>query len=98
TVKPVLTHTVWWTARGMGYWRLWASYSLLKQANTHNLSNKSTVLGKSQVWIMGYQRLMGYGVEFPAHRLGGPKKVCDFGVYGLSKVWVKTGSTVQFQL
>ena len=43
---------------------------------------------------MGYQRLMGYGVEFPAHRLGGPKKVWDFRVYGLSKVWVKTGSTV----
>jgi hypothetical protein len=43
---------------------------------------------------MGYQRLMGYGVEFPAHQLGGPKKVWDFGVYGLSKVWVKTGLTV----
>jgi hypothetical protein len=47
-----------------------------------------------RVWVIGYQRLMGYGLKFPAHQLGGSKKPWDFGVYGLPCVWVKVGSTV----
>jgi hypothetical protein len=39
---------------------------------------------------MGY----GYGMQIPAHRVGGPKNIWDFKVYGLSKSWVMRGSTV----
>jgi len=35
------------------------------------------------VWVMAYSGIIGYGVEFSAHRLGGPKNVGDIGVYGL---------------
>ena len=38
---------------------------------------------------------MGYGVKFPAHRVGGSKKLWDFMVYGLSESWVMRGSTVE---
>jgi hypothetical protein len=31
---------------------------------------------------------MGYGMQIPAHRVGGPKKLWDFRVYGLSESWV----------
>jgi hypothetical protein len=37
---------------------------------------------------------MGYGMQIPAHRVGGPKNVWDFEVYGLSKSWVMRVSTV----
>ena len=37
---------------------------------------------------MDYRGLMGYGVQFPAHRVGGPKKLWDLRIYGLSKAWV----------
>jgi len=37
---------------------------------------------------------MGYGVQIPAHRVGGPKNIWDFEVYGLSKSWVMRVSTV----
>jgi len=37
---------------------------------------------------------MGYGMQIPAHRVGGPKNIWDFGVYGLSKSWVMRVSTV----
>ena len=30
------------------------------------------------VWVMGYHGLMGYGVQIPAHQLGGPKKAMGF--------------------
>ena len=43
---------------------------------------------------MGYCRLMGYGVQFPAHRGGGPKNVWDFGGYGLWQAWVMRVPTV----
>jgi hypothetical protein len=46
------------------------------------------------VWVMGYCGLMGYGVQIPANRVGGPEKLWDFRVYGLSRVWVKGVSTV----
>ena len=37
---------------------------------------------------------MGYGMQIPAHRVGGPKNIWDFRVYGLSKSWVMRVSTV----
>ena len=43
---------------------------------------------------MGYCGLMGYGLQIPAHQLGGPKWVWDFRGYGLSGAWVKRVSTV----
>jgi hypothetical protein len=46
------------------------------------------------VWVMGYCGLMGYGVQIPVNRVGGPEKLWDFRVYGLSRVWVKGVSTV----
>ena len=46
---------------------------------------------------MGYHGLMGYGVQIPANRVGGPEMLWDFRVYGLSRVWVMGVSTV-FQL
>jgi hypothetical protein len=40
------------------------------------------------LWVTGYRGLMGYGVQIPAHQLGGPKKAWDFRGYGLSEAWV----------
>jgi hypothetical protein len=37
---------------------------------------------------------MGYGLQIPAHQLGGPKRVWDFWGYGLSNAWVMRVSTV----
>ena len=41
-----------------------------------------------------YPLAMGYGLQIPAHQLGGPKWVWDFRSYGLSGAWVKRVSTV----
>jgi len=46
------------------------------------------------VWVMGYDSIMGFGCKNHVHQPGGPKIVWVFGGYGLSQVWVKTGSTV----
>ena len=46
------------------------------------------------VWVMGYYRFMGLGYEITANQLGGLKILWVFAGYGLSQVWVKTGSTV----
>ena len=43
---------------------------------------------------MGYCGPMGYGVDFPANRLRGQKKLWDKRGYGLRQVWVKRGLTV----
>ena len=43
---------------------------------------------------MGYYRCMGFWYEIPANQLGGLKVVWVFKGYGLSQVWVRTGSTV----
>ena len=43
---------------------------------------------------MGYSRPMGFYMQIPAHRVGGPEKVWVTGGYGLSEVCVMTGSTV----
>ena len=42
----------------------------------------------------GYYRCMGFWYEIPANQLGGLKVVWVFKGYGLSQVWVRTGSTV----
>ncbi len=46
------------------------------------------------LWGMGYCGLMGYGIEIPAHRVGGFKILWDIRGYGLSGLWVKRSSTV----
>ena len=46
------------------------------------------------LWVTGYCGLMGYGLQIPAHQLGGPKMAWDFRGYGLSEAWVKRVSTV----
>ena len=47
---------------------------------------------------MGYSRPMGFCMQIPAHRVGGPEKVWDTRGYGLSEVCVMTGSTVLSEL
>jgi hypothetical protein len=46
------------------------------------------------VWGMCYCGPMGFGVQIPIHQLGGMILLWDSRGYGLSKVWVKRGSTV----
>ena len=46
------------------------------------------------LWVTGYCGLMGYGLQIPAHQLGGPKMAWDFRGYGLSEAWVRRVSTV----
>ncbi|KIK00102.1 hypothetical protein K443DRAFT_100943, partial [Laccaria amethystina LaAM-08-1] len=46
------------------------------------------------VWVMCYCGLMGYGVQFPAHRGSGPKNVWDFRGYGLWQAWIMRVPTV----
>ena len=44
---------------------------------------------------MGYQGIMGYGVDFPLSRLGKAIILWVIRVYGLPEVWVKRVSTVR---
>jgi hypothetical protein len=46
------------------------------------------------VWVMGYQGVMGYGFKSPAYQLGGSKNVWVTREYGLSGLWVMRESTV----
>ena len=52
--------------------------------------------GQGGVWVMGYCGPMGYGMQFPAHQVGGQLGLWDIRGYGLSGVWVKRGSTVLY--
>ena len=52
------------------------------------------VSGLKRVWVMGYQGIMGYGVDFPLSRLGKAIILWVIRVYGLPEVWVKRVSTV----
>ena len=52
------------------------------------------VFGLKRVWAMGYQGIMGYGVDFPLSRLGKAIILWVIRVYGLPEVWVKRVSTV----
>jgi hypothetical protein len=61
----------------------------------HNIlpiyGNESMGFALKKVWIIGYQRVMGYGFKIPAYRLGGSKILWGMGEYaGLPGVWVKT--------
>jgi len=47
------------------------------------------------VWIMDYDRVMGYDMHFPANQLGGPKKVWTITEYGLPRIWVTAETTVR---
>ena len=47
---------------------------------------------------MGYQGIMGYGVDFPLSRLGKAIILWVIRVYGLPEVWVKRVSTVSCAL
>ncbi|KIK02519.1 hypothetical protein K443DRAFT_96670, partial [Laccaria amethystina LaAM-08-1] len=38
--------------------------------------------------------VMGYGMHFPAHQVGGQPELWDIRGYGLSGLWVMTGLTV----
>ena len=44
---------------------------------------------------MGYGRIMGFGSKIPANRVGGRDFLWVMAGYGLPRVWVKTGSTVE---
>ncbi|KAF9472369.1 hypothetical protein BDN70DRAFT_868466 [Pholiota conissans] len=46
------------------------------------------------VWGMGYCGPMGYGLQIPAHRVGGSILLWGMRGYGLSQVWVMRSSTV----
>ena len=55
------------------------------------------VFGLKRVWVMGYQGIMGYGVDFPLSRLGNAEILWVITVYGLIEVWVKRVSTVLYR-
>jgi len=52
------------------------------------------VNGPEWLWDMGYGRLMGYGKQIPAYRIGGLRFLWGMGGYGLYPLWVKRGPTV----
>ena len=57
-------------------------------------SAKTMGFSTGRVWVMGFQEVMGYGMQFPAYQIGGSKMLWDKRGYGLSEVWVKRESTV----
>lgn len=46
------------------------------------------------VWVMGFCRVMGYAIDFPAYQLGGSEKVWVPTEYGFIQIWVISESTV----
>ena len=52
----------------------------------------------TEVWVMGYGRIMGFGSKIPANRVGGRDFLWVMAGYGLPRVWVKTGSTVRVMI
>jgi hypothetical protein len=71
---------------------------VIKEHYLHNIlpiySNESMGFALKKAWVIGYQRVMGYGFEIPTYQLGGSKILWGIGEYGLSGVWVKRVSTV----
>jgi hypothetical protein len=59
-----------------------------------NIVVKSMGFPPKKLWIMGYGGVMGYGLEFPANRLGGLKILWVIREYGLQGLWPKRESTV----
>ena len=81
---------------GILAWKIIKSINILGTTLIQTL--KPMGFAHQGVWVMGYHRLMGYGVQIPAHQLGGPKKLWDFRGYGLSGAWVTRVSTVSLTL
>ncbi|KIJ99617.1 hypothetical protein K443DRAFT_43130, partial [Laccaria amethystina LaAM-08-1] len=104
TVKTLITHIAWWTVQAMAYQRLWVQGGRPKNWAHHSdigliSSYFYKYLGcyaKSDPETYGFcpPRAMGYGLQIPAHQLGGQKRVWDFWGYGLSNAWVMRVSTV----
>jgi len=46
------------------------------------------------VWVMGYDRCMGYGPCFPAYQVGNTKTLWGIAEYGFSGIWFIRESTV----
>ncbi|KAI0776952.1 hypothetical protein BD413DRAFT_468243 [Trametes elegans] len=88
TVDTVITHTPRERPQGMGFHRLWV------RAPMHKINENVWVFFRAWVWGMGYDRIMGYGVDFPLYQLGNTINLWVITGYGLSQVWVKTVSTV----
>ena len=70
------------------------SHDVFRVGIDPNMASNTMGFGYSRLWVMGYRRIMGYGVKIPAHQVGGPAGLWIIGGYGLSQAWVKTGSTV----
>lgn len=47
-----------------------------------------------KLWVMGYDRVMGYGLIFPANEVGRHENLWVTAEYGLIQVWVITEATV----
>ncbi|KJA26851.1 hypothetical protein HYPSUDRAFT_132193, partial [Hypholoma sublateritium FD-334 SS-4] len=100
TVETLITHTFPWMARAMGYEGLWVSHQCIirlfpRQSSAHlHWCLKPMGFSFRGVWGMGYCGLMGYGLQIPAHRLGGSIFLWVMRGYGLSEVWVMRVSTV----
>jgi hypothetical protein len=47
-----------------------------------------------QLWIIGFQRVMGYVSNSPTYQLGHSRILWGFGEYGLLEVWVMRELTV----
>ena len=58
---------------------------------------KSMGFANGWVWVMGYCRPMGYGMQFPVNQVGGQLELWVLRGYGLLEVWVKRSSTVVSQ-
>ncbi len=64
--------------------------------NTNLMQNRHLTMGFAGegLWGMGYDGLMGYGMQIPAYQLGGLTFQWGIRGYGLSTLWFKRGSTV----
>ncbi len=47
-----------------------------------------------KLWVMGYDRVMGYGLIFPANEVSQHENLWVTAEYGLIQVWVITEATV----
>ncbi|EDR01168.1 uncharacterized protein LACBIDRAFT_333497 [Laccaria bicolor S238N-H82] len=104
TVETLVTHTLPWTVQPMGFQRLWVGgdknfiechEKTVKNAGfyDHFWVQKPMGFAHEGLWVMDYHGLMGYGMQIPAHQLGGSKMAWDFRGYGLSDAWVTRVST-----
>ncbi|KAF9555606.1 hypothetical protein CPC08DRAFT_595666, partial [Agrocybe pediades] len=51
------------------------------------------IFSPKNVWIMEYNRDMGFGYDFPANQLGGNGIVWIITEYGFIRIWIITEST-----